>query len=106
MHYVSVRKTIVSEELLKEEFVCNISACKGECCVAGDAGAPLIKDEVEILENVFEKVKPYMSKKVSMRFMNKELPSQHLQVIWKHRWLMIKNVFMLFSMTKAWLVVL
>ena len=50
-------KTIVSEELLKEEFVCNISACKGECCVAGDAGAPLIKDEVEILENVFEKVK-------------------------------------------------
>ena len=56
-------KTIVSEELLKEEFVCNISACKGECCVAGDAGAPLIKEEVEILENVFEKVKPYMSKK-------------------------------------------
>ena len=48
-------KTIVSEELLKEEFVCNISACKGECCVAGDAGAPLIKEEVEILENVFEK---------------------------------------------------
>ena len=56
-------KTIVSEELLKEEFVCNISACKGECCVAGDAGAPLVKEEVKILENIFEKVKPYMSKK-------------------------------------------
>ena len=65
-------KTIVSEELLKEEFVCNISACKGECCVAVMPDS-LIKDEVEILENVFEKVKPYMSKKVSMRFMNKEL---------------------------------
>ena len=56
-------KTIVSEELLKEEFVCNISACKGECCVAGDAGAPLVKEEVGILENVFEKIRPYMSKK-------------------------------------------
>ena len=53
-------KTIVSEELLKEEFVCNISACKGECCVAGDAGAPLVKDEVGILENIFEKVKIFM----------------------------------------------
>ncbi len=56
-------KTIVSEELLKEEFVCNISSCKGECCVAGDAGAPLVKDEVGILDNIFEKVRPYMSQK-------------------------------------------
>ena len=48
-------KTIVSEELLKEEFVCNIAACKGECCVAGDAGAPLVKEEVGILKMFLKK---------------------------------------------------
>ncbi|MDX1603735.1 MAG: DUF3109 family protein, partial [Salinimicrobium sediminis] len=34
-------KTIVSEEILEKDFVCNLSACKGACCIAGDAGAPL-----------------------------------------------------------------
>ncbi len=53
-------KTIVSEEILKEEFVCNIAACKGECCVAGDAGAPLNKEEVSILETIYPKVKDFM----------------------------------------------
>ena len=32
-------KTIVSEDILEKEFVCNLSACKGACCVDGDAGA-------------------------------------------------------------------
>ena len=56
-------KTLVSEEILKQEFVCNISACKGECCVAGDAGAPLLNKEVATLKEVYPKVKPYMSEK-------------------------------------------
>jgi hypothetical protein len=38
---VSIRKTIVSEDILDKDFVCNLSACKGACCVDGDAGAPL-----------------------------------------------------------------
>ena len=33
-------KTIVSEALIDKDFVCNISACKGACCIDGDAGAP------------------------------------------------------------------
>ena len=36
-----LQKTIVSEEILEKDFVCNLSACKGACCVDGDAGAPL-----------------------------------------------------------------
>ena len=42
-------KTIVSEDIIKKDFMCNLSACKGACCVDGDAGAPLEADEVEIL---------------------------------------------------------
>ena len=38
-------KTIVSEEIIENDFVCNLSACKGACCVAGEAGAPLDKEE-------------------------------------------------------------
>ncbi len=53
-------KTIVSEEVIKKDFVCNLSACKGACCIDGDAGAPLDKDEVEILEAIYPKVKPFL----------------------------------------------
>lgn len=53
-------KTIVSEDILEKEFVCNLSACKGACCVDGDAGAPLTKEETKILEQIFPKVKPFL----------------------------------------------
>ncbi len=53
-------KTIVSEEILEREFVCNLSACKGTCCIDGDAGAPLNEEETKILEEIYPKVKPYL----------------------------------------------
>ncbi|MFS4482405.1 DUF3109 family protein [Hyunsoonleella sp. 2307UL5-6] len=55
-------KTIISEDIIKKDFLCNLSACKGACCVDGDAGAPLDKDEVAILEEIYPKVKPYLRK--------------------------------------------
>ncbi|QYJ68718.1 DUF3109 family protein [Flavobacterium litorale] len=55
-------KTIVSEDILENEFVCNLSACKGACCVDGDAGAPLSEEETKILEGVYPKVKPFLRK--------------------------------------------
>ncbi len=55
-------KTIVSEEILEKDFVCNLSACKGACCIAGDAGAPLEKEETKILEEIYPKVKPFLRK--------------------------------------------
>lgn len=60
---IQIKDTVVSEELLKRKFVCNLDACKGACCVEGDAGAPLNEDELEELENVFETVKPYLPQK-------------------------------------------
>ncbi|MEC4115624.1 DUF3109 family protein [Myroides phaeus] len=55
-----IGKTIVSEDVLEKEFVCNLSACKGECCIDGDAGAPVEKGEVDILNKVYEHVKPFL----------------------------------------------
>ncbi len=55
-------KTIVSEDLIEKDFVCNLSKCKGECCVSGVAGAPLEKSEVDLLEEIYPKVKPFLRK--------------------------------------------
>ena len=55
-------KTIVSEDIIEKDFVCNLSACKGACCVDGDAGAPLDKEEVLILEEIYPKLKPFLRK--------------------------------------------
>jgi hypothetical protein len=60
---IAIDKTLISEDLFDKKFVCDLNACKGACCVAGDSGAPLDRDELEILESVVEKVKPYMTAK-------------------------------------------
>ena len=57
---LQIGKTIVSDDILDRDFVCNLSACKGECCVAGAAGAPVTDDERAILEREYENVKPYL----------------------------------------------
>ncbi len=53
-------KTIVSEDIFDKDFVCNLSACKGACCIDGDAGAPLEEEELEVLKTVYPKVKPFL----------------------------------------------
>ena len=59
---IAVQEALVSEDLLEKEFVCDLSKCKGACCVEGDAGAPLEDDEVKILADIYEDVKPYLRK--------------------------------------------
>ncbi|MBE7670122.1 DUF3109 family protein [Tenacibaculum piscium] len=55
-------KTLVSESIIDTDFVCNISACKGACCIDGDAGAPLEKEETTILEDIYPQIKPFLRK--------------------------------------------
>ena len=52
---------IISDELLENEFTCNLNACKGACCVEGDTGAPLEDAEAEILKRNMGKIKPFMT---------------------------------------------
>lgn len=48
-------------DILTEEFCCDLEACKGKCCIVGDAGAPVDLDEVMELENVLDEVWDDMS---------------------------------------------
>ena len=58
---IEIDDKIVSADLLRECFACDIAQCKGICCVEGNAGAPLEADEVEILEREYPNYKPYMT---------------------------------------------
>jgi len=51
-----INDTIVSDEIIEENFLCDLSACKGECCVEGDSGAPLENEEVKIIEDLLSDV--------------------------------------------------
>ena len=57
---VQVEDKIVSFDVFEKQFVCDLSACKGACCIDGDAGAPLSDNELDVLSKIFDKVKPYM----------------------------------------------
>jgi len=58
---VQIGEAIVSPDIFEKQFVCNLSDCKGMCCVHGQSGAPLDDDEIPILKNIYPKVKPYMT---------------------------------------------
>ncbi|MEO6681592.1 MAG: DUF3109 family protein [Ginsengibacter sp.] len=51
---------LISDEIIDEAFVCDLTKCKGACCVDGDAGAPLEKEELKYLEEMYAQVEPYL----------------------------------------------
>lgn len=51
---------LVSGEVFEKKFVCDLNACKGACCIEGDAGAPLSEEEASLLDDIYEDVKPFM----------------------------------------------
>ena len=57
---LEIQDKIVSLDLFEKKFVCDLSACKGACCIEGDSGAPLTFEEVSIIEDNLEAIKPYM----------------------------------------------
>ena len=52
---------LVSDEIIEEQFVCDLHKCKGACCVDGDAGAPLENEELKRLDEFYETVKRYLT---------------------------------------------
>jgi hypothetical protein len=59
--YFDVDNLLLEKELFTKKFVCDLKACKGACCVHGDAGAPLTLEEIDIIESNLEEIKPFMS---------------------------------------------
>ncbi len=58
---IAIDGILVSNEVVEEQFICDLEKCKGGCCVDGDAGAPLEKAELLELKSVYNAVLPYLS---------------------------------------------
>jgi hypothetical protein len=57
---IEIGNTLVSLDVFEKKFVCDLNACKGACCIKGDAGAPVEKEEEEEMKKVLSEVLPYM----------------------------------------------
>lgn len=57
---IEVKDKVVSTQIFEKKFVCDLNACKGACCIEGDAGAPVSLEEIDIIEENIEAIKPYM----------------------------------------------
>lgn len=58
---IQIDDKIISLELFTARFCCDLGACRGECCVEGNAGAPLELNEVDELEQHWDEYLPYMT---------------------------------------------
>lgn len=58
---IVIDNILVSDLVGEKQFVCDLMKCKGGCCEEGDAGAPLSKEELEIIDKIYEKIKPYLT---------------------------------------------
>lgn len=58
---IAIDNKLISDEVIEEQFVCDLSRCKGGCCEDGDAGAPLEPNELDELINNYHIIEPYLT---------------------------------------------
>ena len=86
---IAIDNVLISDQVVEEQFVCDLNKCKGGCCVDGDAGAPLDKKELKELDEVYDAVLPYLNGRSKKRIgearedmcMIKNLAGLHQQLI-------------------------
>lgn len=57
---IKVDDCLVSEDVIEKSFACNVEACKGVCCIEGDAGAPIEPSEIDAIQKNIEAIKDEM----------------------------------------------
>lgn len=58
---ISLPPALISDDLKDLFFCCDLEQCKGACCVEGDAGAPLEEEEISLLDDYLDEIKPFMT---------------------------------------------
>ena len=59
---VEVNGVVVSFDVFKEKFLCDLEGCNGACCIEGDAGAPLTDEEEQKIREILPLLLPDMTK--------------------------------------------
>ena len=108
---IIVDDVLVSDEVKDIYFSCNLKACHGDCCVEGDAGAPLEEEEISILEDYLIDIMPYMTEegieavKLTGVF-DYDADAEYVTTLVNHRecaFVYFKNGIALCAIEKAWL---
>lgn len=60
---IEVEDKLLSEDLFDNYFCCDLADCKGACCIEGDSGAPLEIEEIALIEDAIDAIKPYLTEK-------------------------------------------
>ncbi len=58
---LQIDKTIISLDILEEEFCCDLEKCQGACCIEGDSGAPVTVEEVNAIKQSYPEFESYLS---------------------------------------------
>lgn len=51
-YMLQIGDVLVSLDVVERHFVCNLDACRGACCIEGDAGAPITEEEYRQLQEL------------------------------------------------------
>lgn len=62
---IKIGDTLVSFDIIEKYFCCDLDACLGACCIAGDAGAPITREEDERLKELMPEIKPLLTPRAS-----------------------------------------
>jgi hypothetical protein len=58
---IAIDDILISDDVVSEHFVCNLVKCRGACCVEGDGGAPLEREELPVLDEIYDKLEPFLA---------------------------------------------
>lgn len=60
---IQIQNTLISDDLFKEQFICDLCKCKGQCCVEGESGAPITPEEFEHINGILPEIRNDLSPK-------------------------------------------
>ena len=60
---VEIGRTLISLDIFEKHFICDLIKCKGACCVEGDSGAPVTKEEARNIEKNYNAILEYLPNK-------------------------------------------
>lgn len=54
---ISINDLLIADSIATVKFACDLKKCKGACCVEGVAGPPVTKEEIDIIKDIYPKIK-------------------------------------------------
>lgn len=60
---IQIQNTLISDDIFEEQFICDLCKCKGQCCVEGESGAPITREEFEQINEILPQIRKDLSTK-------------------------------------------